>query len=75
MKLAVGIGFGGTVVDEKGAMVTLLFVLSSTNSLGAEITALLGDKLGIKRTVSQVIATVSHRIDCTFPPMVYKGAH
>ncbi|KAI5851321.1 Prefoldin subunit-domain-containing protein [Morchella snyderi] len=43
--LAVGLDFGGTLVDEN------------------EIKAFLGDKVGKRRTLGQVIATVGHRID------------
>ncbi|KAH8153616.1 uncharacterized protein LAJ45_02429 [Morchella importuna] len=43
--LAVGLDFGGTLVDEN------------------EIKTFLGDKVGKRRTLGQVIATVGHRID------------
>jgi len=78
MKLKVGSEFGGTVVDEKGVFCLAFFIFvfcfcfSSFSFSGAnlrylDVKALLGDNVGLKRTVDQAIAAVGHRINCSSP--------
>lgn len=69
LKLALGIEFSGKLVGEKGLLIEVSrksFIITNEGFF-LEVKGLLGDELGIRRTVAQVITEIAHRIDCELP--------
>lgn len=65
-----GIEFSGKLVGEKGLLIEVSrksFIITNEGFFFLEVKGLLGDELGIKRTVAQVITEIAHRIDCELP--------